>query len=274
MPWETITSVQNPLIKRLHQLHTKKSRDESGTYLIEGIHLVEEAFKSAQPVETLLFDSESGLERQVASLLEQYSHSNGQEVRVISASTPVIEKLSETKSPQGIVAELKKPSLDWNHWWSSVSGKDYLLLILDEIQDPGNLGTILRTADAAGVEGVILSGGNVDLYNGKVIRSTMGSLFRVPVFHVDRSDLIQTIQKANGRLLVTSLGESSHAYDAPIYQGPTAIVIGNEGRGVSQELLQQATETVHIPLYGQAESLNAGVAAGIMLYEARRQRKK
>ncbi|MGD8188685.1 TrmH family RNA methyltransferase [Brevibacillus ginsengisoli] len=273
MLWETITSVQNPLIKRLHQLHSKKSRDEQGSYLVEGIHLVEEACKSSQKVETLLFDGEAGLDRQVTSLLEQYSALNGHEPRMIATSSAIIEKLSETKSPQGIVAELKKPSHDWNAWWSDVSRQEYLVVVLDEIQDPGNLGTILRTADAAGADGVILCGGNVDLYNGKVVRSTMGSLFRVPVFSVERSSLMEQVKRSNGRLLVTSLGESSKAYDEPIYQGRTAIVIGNEGRGVSPEILRQATETVHIPLYGQAESLNAAVATGIMLYEARRQRK-
>lgn len=266
MAWETITSVQNPLIKRLHQLQTKKMRDESGTYLVEGVHLVEEALRTSQQIETLLFDEEAGLDRQVAALLA------GREVRVIATTSQVIEKLAETKSPQGIIAEVKKHSYEWEMWWSSKKQHEFLLLILDEIQDPGNLGTIIRTADAAGIDGLILCGGNVDLYNGKVVRSTMGSLFRVPVFSMDKASVVEQIRKAGGRLLVTSLGESSKSYDAPIYHGPIAIVIGNEGRGVSAELLNQATETVHIPLFGQAESLNAAVATGIILYEAQRQR--
>lgn len=270
MNHETITSVQNPLIKRLHLLQQKKGRDESGTYLVEGVHLVEEALRSSQQVVTLLYLEEAGMDQSVAKALDRYEGG----VRVIGVSSQVIEKLSETKSPQGIIAEVKKQKRDWDNWWSKMSRQEFFLLLLDEIQDPGNLGTILRTADAAGVDGVILCGGNVDLYNGKVVRSTMGSLFRVPVFQLEKQMAAEVIGEAGGRLLVTSLGETSKSYDAPIYHGKTAIVIGNEGRGVSQELIEKAAETVHIPLYGKAESLNAAVATGIILYEAKRQRKQ
>ncbi|MGC5326333.1 TrmH family RNA methyltransferase [Brevibacillus sp. SYSU BS000544] len=268
MNWETITSLQNPLVKRLHQLHQKKERDASGTYLIEGIHLVEEALRTSQDVVTLLFDQEQMADKTIINLL-----SNVQADTKLIATTPqVIEKLSDTKSPQGVIAEVHKQFLQWQKWWSTTKERDFLLLVLDEIQDPGNLGTMLRTADAAGVDGVILCGGNVDLYNGKVVRSTMGSLFRIPVFTIDGATAGNEILSAGGQLLVTSLGESSKSYDSPIYHGKIAIVIGNEGRGVSREMLANATETVHIPLYGGAESLNAAVATGIMLYEAKRQR--
>lgn len=271
MAQEVITSVQNPLVKRLHQLLERKGREAQGRYLVEGAHLVEEALKSGAEVMTILYDSERDMEAACRRALGHHP----QDVQVVSASSAVLAKLSETKSPQGIVAEVKKSQLDWNEWMEQQSrgNGDMLLLLLDEIQDPGNLGTILRTAEAAGVDGVVLGKGSVDLYNGKVIRATMGALFRVPIFTRELSAVADEWKAQGGRLLVTTLHEQSIPYDAAPYDQKTAIVIGNEGRGVSGAMVERADQLVHIPIYGQAESLNAAVAAGILVYEAQRKRK-
>jgi TrmH family RNA methyltransferase len=146
-------------------------------------------------------------------------------------------------------------------------------LMLDEIQDPGNLGTILRTAEAAGVDAVVLGKGSVDLFNGKVVRATMGALFRLPVFTQPLVEVTASLKRLGTRILVSSLNEGSLAYDEADYSGKIGMVIGNEGRGVSADMTQMADSLVHIPLYGRAESLNAAVAAGILVYEAKRKRK-
>ncbi|GAA4704541.1 TrmH family RNA methyltransferase [Brevibacillus fulvus] len=266
---ETINSPQNPLVKRLYHLLDRKGREETGTYLVEGAHLVEEALLSEAEVLTLIYDGERGLPAACERALQRRGYSA---VKLVEASSSVVNKLSETKSPQGIIAEVRKQNYDWQTWLSSRQA-DCLLLFLDELQDPGNLGTILRTAEAAGVDGVVLGNGSVDLYNGKVVRATMGAIFRLPVFSLSLEAAGDTLKQAGGRLLVTTLHGESSPYDHADYSGMVGIVIGNEGRGVSAAMLAAADRTIHIPLYGKGESLNAAVAAGIIVYEARRQRK-
>lgn len=270
MVHERITSVQNPLIKRLHALLDRKGREEAGSFLIEGAHLVEEALHSGAEITTLLYDSEREWDAGCRRALEN----SGQQIQVIAANAAVLAKLSETKSPQGIVAVVKKSRHSWEEWLKNQlqSCEDILLLYLDEIQDPGNLGTILRTAEAAGVNGVVLGKGSVDLYNGKVVRATMGALFRMPVFTRPLPQTAEEWKVQGGRVFISSLSERSRSYDEVDYRGKTAIVIGNEGRGVSREMIELADLQVHIPIYGQAESLNAAVAAGLFMYEARRKR--
>ncbi|WP_139491624.1 TrmH family RNA methyltransferase [Brevibacillus dissolubilis] len=266
---EFITSVQNPYIKKLYSLHNRKGREETGTYLVEGPHLVEEAIRSGADIRAILYNIEYAMHPDCERALEE----TGRDLDIYAVSQQIMEKLSETKSPQGIIAVVGMPDRSFATWWKTASERDFLLLILDELQDPGNLGTILRTADAAGVDAVILGQGSVDIYNGKVVRATMGSLFRLPVFVEKLDEVVDEVKSKGGSLLVTALGGESRSYDEPLYSGKTAIVIGNEARGVSQELKQAASQLVHIPLYGRAESLNAAVAAGVMLYEAQRQRK-
>lgn len=270
MRHELITSLQNPLVKRLHQLLERKGREEQDRFLVEGAHLVEEALNSGAEVLTVLYDEQREIDPACQRAIEKRSG----ELHIVAVSPAVIGKLTETRSPQGIVAEVKRNQGKWTEWMKSAAERDYLLLLLDEIQDPGNLGTILRTAEAAGVDAVILGEGSVDLYNGKVIRATMGALFRLPVFVHPLPERIEELQsREQARVLVSSLKENSFAYHEADYRGKLAIVIGNEGRGVSDEVARLADGYVHIPLYGRAESLNAAVAAGILVYEAQRSRK-
>ncbi|MEJ8547768.1 23S rRNA (guanosine(2251)-2'-O)-methyltransferase RlmB [Brevibacillus borstelensis] len=268
MRHEVIASVQNPLVKRLHQLLNRKGREEQKRFLVEGAHLVEEALNSRAQVATVLYDESREIDPACLRAIDQ----RGPDVQVVAVSAAVLGKLTETKSPQGIVAEVKIDLANGAQWMEQASSRDYLLLALDVIQDPGNLGTILRTAEAAGVDAVVLGEGSVDPYNGKVVRATMGALFRLPVFHASLSETIQALQKQGARVLVSSLKENSLAYDEADYRGKTVIVIGNEGRGVSEQVALLADSYVHIPLYGRAESLNAAVAAGILVYEAQRKR--
>ncbi|WP_126428049.1 TrmH family RNA methyltransferase [Brevibacillus marinus] len=267
MAQDVIHSLHNPRVKALASLKSRKGRLQTGRFLVEGVHLVAEALKSAAAVPTVVYDAERGIPAEIMPLL-----ADRPDTALLACAPSVVAKLSETQTPQGILAEVAQRRLDWESWWSRQTDRDCLLLLLDEIQDPGNLGTMLRTAEAAGVDAVVIGRGSVDLYNGKTVRATMGALFRLNVFVAELVPLMEQIARAGGKLLVTSLDATSQPYDAPLYAGPVAIVIGNEARGVSPEVRQRATACVHIPLYGRAESLNAAVAAGIMLYEARRQR--
>ncbi len=271
MAEEIITSVHNPQIKRLHQLLSRKGREETGQFLIEGTHLVEEALRSQADVPTLLFDVERGIDPVCQAALREYAG----RVNVLAVSPQVLDKLAETKTPQGIVAVVTQKQQAWTQWLEQQekTANDFLILLLDELQDPGNLGTILRTAEAAGIDAVFLGERSVDLYNGKVVLATMGALFRLPIYRVPLAQAARQLKQVGTNLLVTSVADDSVAYDRVAYAGKTAIVIGNEGRGVSAELASLATSTVHIPIFGKAESLNAAVAAGIMLYEAQRKRR-
>jgi len=258
---EIIQSIQNSRVKQWAKLNSKKGREQEQAFLVEGEHLVEEAMKAVKDLQCLIIQE---------TLQEKYQNWIGNcPAPCYLVSEQVMNKLSETQTPQGIcaVVQIKKHNLN-----ELTEGRP-ILLALDGLQDPGNLGTIIRTADAAGINGVILGNGTVDLYNGKVIRSTMGSLFHLPIVQSDLAIEIPRLKEKGFRIVATSL-EGAVSYDEPHYSDAVVIVIGNEANGVSKEILQCSTEKVKIPLYGQAESLNAAVAAGIILYEATRQRRK
>ena len=177
----------------------------------------------------------------------------------------VFEYMSDTKSPQGILAVVRMKS------YNELSGDSFI--ILDKLQDPGNLGTIFRTAEAAGIDGIIMSRDTVDVYNPKVVRSTMGGILRVPFKYVDNiEEEIRGLKKAGVRVYAAHLDGVS-SYDEADYCGPTAFIIGNESAGISDSVAACADELIRIPMLGKVESLNASVAAGILMYELARQRR-
>ena len=182
----------------------------------------------------------------------------------------VFKTVSDTQTPQGVlcIVRQQESSLD-----AFLKAEKPLLLLLENLQDPGNLGTILRTAEGAGVTGVILSKGCVDLYNSKTIRSTMGSVYRVPTLYTE--DLCQTVEvlKKHGICSYAAHLKGANFYDQENYQSGTAFLIGNEGNGLTEELTEKADTLIRIPMEGQLESLNAGVASAILMYEAYRQRR-
>ncbi|HJV44406.1 MAG TPA: RNA methyltransferase [Bacillota bacterium] len=256
---ETIQSVQNPRVKNWVRLLSKKGRMKDGLYIIEGEHLVEEALKAKMNIDCLII--QVGQEHKL-------HHLEIGATQIYYVTDAVMRKLTETQTPQGICAivQIERPSIE-----DIVTDKSFIL-ILDALQDPGNLGTIIRTADAVGVDAIILGRGTVDLYNPKVIRSTMGSIFHIPIVEEDLECLLPQLKEMGFKRIAASL-EGSVAYDQPIYDGPIAIVIGNEANGVSGQVLDQCEARIKIPIYGKSESLNAAIAAGIILYEVIRQRK-
>lgn len=253
-----ITSVKNDQVKYLVQLQrSSKERRKADAYIVEGIRMVSEI-----PEENLiqLFCSESYLRRGQGSLPN---------CEVLSDH--VFEHVSDTETPQGILAVVRQDHFSPE---DLICGEDTLLVILDNLQNPGNMGTILRSAEACGVSGIILSEGCADLYNPKTVRGSMGSLFRVPCMRTASlaDTMLELKNKYGVRCFATELA-GSEEYDRVSYTGPCAIVIGNEGNGVSKEILELSDSRIRIPMEGQVESLNAGVAASVLLYEIYRQKR-
>lgn len=192
-------------------------------------------------------------------------------VPVEIVSDPVFESVSDTKSPQGVLCMVSQKTYELK---DMLRGKNPLLLLLDHLQDPGNLGTILRTGEAAGVTGLVMSDDCVDIYNPKVIRSTMGSVYRVPFVYVeDFSETVDLLKKKGISVYAAHL-DGKTAYDKEDYRKGTAFLIGNEGNGLREEIVRRADIRVRIPMQGKTESLNAAVAAAVLMFEASRQRRQ
>ncbi len=257
---DIITSSQNPLIKEIKALKTKKYRDKNKIFFIEGIKFVEEAIKyNAEIIKVLV--SEKFLKTSSGNKILSLINFEGCEVFLLSQK--LFNEVSDTENPQGIMAIIKQNQSLLN----TFENANNFYLILDTIQDPGNLGTIIRTADAAGVTGVILSKGCVDLYNPKVLRATMGSIFHLPVFFSE--DIIETISNIRSKgikIIAAFLNGSVSCFEMDAIDN-IAVIIGNEANGISEELAAQADLLVKIPMPGKAESLNASIAAALIMFE-------
>ncbi|SHN06568.1 TrmH family RNA methyltransferase [Gracilibacillus kekensis] len=241
-----ITSVKNEKVKNWRKLRKKKERDLQNQFIIEGFHLIEEAHKSSWQIVEIIH--QEGVECPKAWL----------HYPLFKVTDNVMAAISETKTPQGIVAVVNKKNND-----EKVVNR---ALMVDRVQDPGNLGTMIRTADAAGFDTVILGHGTVDLFNDKVIRSTQGSLFHLNVYEADLVGEMERLQQLSITIWSTGLENASnyHELDVP---DKIAIIVGNEGSGVNRTLMTKADQNVMIPIYGQAESLNVSIAAAILMYE-------
>ena len=259
-----ISSSENQWVKLAVSLHLKKYRDDLGMFLIEGVRLVSEALDSDFEIEYILTCEDLLLKtnggREILQRIESY--------KVYNLPAGIFNKIADTQTPQGIMAVVRKPDAD-----GKVPSGSFFV-ILDDVRDPGNVGTIIRTADAAGADAVLLSRSCCDLYSLKTIRATMGSIFRVRVY--DELDLVVALQslKDEGIRVIISDSDAQKSYFELDYKKGTALVVGNEASGVSPEVMQYADERVRIPMKGNIESLNAGMAAGILMYEVVRQRLK
>lgn len=263
---EQITSTKNSRVKEWGSLKQKKFRDQKGLYLIEGTRLVGDALRAAAPVQTLLVSREKMDSGKLDEVINR-AYSLG--VELIEVTDAVIEHVTDTKTPQGVVAIVEKYKHHINDY---IKGKkDGLYVALDQIQDPGNLGTMIRTADAVGATGVFVGSGSVDLYNPKVVRATMGSLFHLPIFERDLPSVLSLLKKEGIQIIGTNAHTGQSVYDSDL-TGGIALLIGSEAHGLSPGLQDILDREVVLPMPGQAESLNAAVAAGVILYEALRQR--
>jgi len=233
--------------------------------VVEGVRFVAEAQAARVPTELVLYDPQAA--REDARIAAAVAQAEAAGIRTIEASAHVLAACSTLDTPPGVLAVVAIPPYDLS---TVLASRDLLLVVADRVQDPGNLGTIVRVADAAGASAVAVTHGSVDPYNPKAVRATMGSVFHLPVVEGGRDDLARQLERRGVRLLVAD-PRGTQDYRAASYAPPLAIVLGGEAEGV-HPLWREAATTLRIPLYGRAESLNVAVAAALLLYEARRSR--
>ena len=260
-----ITSTSNAKIKRIVQLRKKKkARDVEGVFLVEGIRMFREI-----PEKLLqeIYISESCEEKEGKEIRRRASACG---IRPELVSDGVFAYLSDTQTPQGILCVVGQLSYSLEEVADASCPH---MLVLDRLQDPGNVGTILRTAEGAGVTGILLDGECADIYNPKTIRSTMGSIFRMPFYYIQ--DLEEGIRYLKKRGICTYAAhlEGKRAYDEEDYRRPCAFLIGNEGNGLRPEIADLADTYIRIPMAGEVESLNAAIASAVLMFEAGRQRR-
>lgn len=259
-----ITSSSNPKVKQVVLWQNKaKERRNAGIFLVEGFKMYEEA-----PEDRIqeVYLSEDALEKADAQpgIREKLTRT-GYEV----VSVDLFKKMSDTQTPQGILCVMKRPEYTLE---DLLAGENPLLVVLENLQDPGNLGTIVRTGEGAGVTGVIMSSGTVDIYNPKTIRATMGSVYRVPFVYAENLQEVVGRLRENGIRSYAAHLAGKEYYDSFSFREGCAFLIGNEGNGLSRELADAADAYLKIPMEGKVESLNAAIATSLLMYEAHRQR--
>ena len=259
---EVITSKDNELVKKIKKLKEKKYRDLENSYIIEGIRLLKEAIQEKAKIKQIVLcddcEKQENIPKEFMYEIAKYD--------CTYVTKKIFKYLSEVQTPQGILAVIEKESSENN-----IDYKQDIIVALDGIQDPGNLGTILRTVDSIGLTQILVSKDTADSYNPKVVRSTMGAIFRVKVIECeDLGKTLKEIKKHKFEIVVTSLQTKNSIYD--IDYNKKVVVIGNEANGVQKSIQDLADKKVKIPMLGKTESLNASVATGVILYEYVRQK--
>lgn len=260
-----LSSINNPIVKTAAELKQKKHRAEQQAFLVEGLRSVEEAVSCGRLRQLfVLKDNKDVSARQAATVAA--AAAAGAELYEVTEQ--VMKKIADAETPQALAAVAARPVATL----AELAAAGGTVLVLDRISDPGNLGTMIRSADAAGISGVVLLAGCTDAFAPKAVRATMGSLLHLPVAEgVSEVDFIKWAHASGYEMLVTCLKEAGSLYQTDL-QGRVAIVIGSEAEGASDGLLAAASKKVFIPMEGRAESLNAAVAAGIVMFECLRQR--
>jgi TrmH family RNA methyltransferase len=257
-----ITTLHNPEIQAVRKLQVQaKARRQRQEFVIEGVRLAEEAQQSGWPAHVVFFAGK--LDERGRAVVDAFS---AQGVATEQISDAVMKAISQTQTPQGILAVLAQQTLP-------IPSSPDFLLILDELRDPGNLGTILRTAAAAGTQAVVLAPGCTDPWSPKVVRSAMGAHFHLPLISQSWREIRQTLKYSVGDLMVYLADSAAGSPYAQVdFRSPLALIVGGEAAGAGQGSFLLADARVHIPMPGGAESLNVAIAAGILLFEVVRQR--
>lgn len=275
-----ISSKDNEIVKEIRKLKEKKYRKDK--FIVEGIKMLEEAINENASIDLIVIREGINLRSVISNVLPKNNADSGiksknildviSKIKNITVTRKVFDTLTDVVSPQGVLAVINKNKKVINSDSNIISKNNEIdttadyILALDDIQDPGNLGTIIRTADSANLKQIIVSKNTVDAYSPKVIRSTMGAIYRVHIIEVENLEVtLKDLQKGGFKVVVTSLDTKNSIYD--ISYNKSIVVIGNEANGVSKEVQELANEKVKIPMLGKTESLNAAVATGIMIYE-------
>ena len=258
---DIITSKDNNKIKYVRSLNIKKFRDEENAFVVEGIKFVDEAINENADIKFLLVSEEALNKSEVKRLIDSIDES-----KAAVCTAQVFSSAADTVNAQGVLAVINKNTAFQN----DIIDKFNFIIMCDRIQDPGNLGTIIRTADAFGPAALLINKGCVDIFNPKVVRASAGAIFRVPLIH-SKDDLeVINIMKDKGFYIVSTVVDSEYYIDNIEKRNKICIVIGNEGQGVSQDIIDNSDISVTIKMTGKAESINASVAAGICIYEIRK----
>lgn len=262
---QEITSPENEKIKKIKKLHTRRGRDQQKLILIEGENLITEALKAG-----LVFDSVMYREDSYSKYTDYWPELQNSNLATYLLPKTLFNSVVGTSSPQGIAATVRPPRTCYSYDELNISNDTGFYLILDGVQDPGNLGTIVRSAEASGVAAIFLGQGTVDLFNDKVIRAAAGSLFRIPFLQADAQEVITVLQRQHVTVLSTAVsgGQSLFKYSFP---RKAAIILGNEANGVSRVLASMSDVKLSIPMVNKVESLNVAVTAAVVLYERLRQ---
>ncbi len=259
---QQITSKENKLIKHIIKLKEKKYRKEYNEYIIEGAKIVQEAIQEKVKIKQIII-SENAIN---TDLILNHLKEELQKINYIKVPSNIFKLISEVEKPQGVLAIIEKEKQEEN-----IDVNQDIILALDDLQDPGNLGTIIRTADSVGLKQILISKGTTEAYNPKVIRSTMGAIFRVKIIECENlKETLKKLQKNNFKVMVTDLNTDKSIYDIKLQKN--VIIIGNEANGVSKEIKNMADTRAIIPMFGKTESLNASIATGVILYEYVRQK--
>ncbi len=259
---QEITSKDNSLIKHIIKLKNKKYRNEFCEYIVEGIKIVKEAIEEKARIKQIIV-SKNTLN---SELFESHLKKELEKIEYVQVTENIFKLISDVEEPQGVLAIIEKEKNNLE-----IDYSEDFILALDDIQDPGNLGTIIRTADSCNIKQILISKGTVDPYNQKVIRSTMGAIFRVNIIECEKlASVLEKTKQNNYKVISAALGSGKTIYD--VKYNKTVVVIGNEANGISKKVLNMSDEKVIIPMLGKTESLNASVAAGIIMYEYVRQK--
>jgi TrmH family RNA methyltransferase len=258
-----ISSVHNSFVKELAQLKEKsRNRKNSGQFLIEGQREIELALKGNYELNTILFYPELYSEEQLNNLITS-------PLNIVEISKEVYQKLAHRETTEGILAVANSKSLDLSTL--KLKTKNPLILVAEAPEKPGNIGALLRTADAANVDAVIIANPKTDMYNPNIIRSSVGCVFTNQIATGTTNEVINYLKENNTNIYCAAL-QASVDYHSQDYTKPTAIVVGTEATGLSEEWLNHSTQNIVIPMQGQIDSMNVSVAAGILIFEAKRQR--
>ncbi|MGC2063416.1 MAG: RNA methyltransferase [Thermodesulfovibrionales bacterium] len=261
-----ITSSANPHIREMLSILRRRTEAGDRFFLIEGIHLVEMALDADAAIKEVFFTTQFDAKEEGVRLLNRLAAGG---IRLVEVTGQIMSRLTDTETPQGIVAVVRHQAKRLGDL--RLSSRP-LLVVLDRIQDPGNLGTIIRTSDAASAAAVLLLPSTCDPFMQKTIRSTAGSIFNIPVIQAGLDELTAFLGLAEVKLAVASADAPSSLYEADL-SGPIALVFGNEAQGVSSEVKEAADLSFRVPIIGKAESLNVATAAAVCVYEAVRQRR-
>jgi TrmH family RNA methyltransferase len=263
MPIRIIESKQNARLKELRRAFLQPGRNERGLAGIEGPNLVEEAVRAGLHIVCVFVAQGSERLVQALGLPEQ--------IEVLATPRELLDSALATETPQPVAALVEPPDWTWAHVFGGRKDASTMIVVLAGLQDPGNLGTILRSAEAFGATGIVCLPGTANAWNPKAVRASAGSLFRVPVLYTGESEAMTMLREAGVRVLTTT-AQGAQPADLADLAEPIALLIGNEGNGVPADLAVKADGAVTIPCPGPVESLNAAVASSVLLYEAARQR--